>query len=188
MSNLELAPHFCENWKNTEEYLDELYELFLDTYIKRPLLWKDSGTRVSFRRQKEVDNRHASFWHIVSGGDSHEEDRVVDFERCRRIGWIRPLIESFNSAFPHQGGGFRWWISPSSRSKHSRYCISTLEFDYIVILEERPSYTLLITAYYVNRSRRRKKFMMEYQEFLKKQEPLDLRTAPGTPSTSWLMS
>lgn len=147
-----------------DEYIDNLYRRFLDELVYRPLPWKREGMAVSFRRHPEIDGRHAIFWHVISEGDGPEHTRPMHDGRCARLGWIRPLIEQFSQYFPEHKP-IHWWISGTARTRHPRYMLTRGEFDYVVIVEERPSYALLITAYPIEQNHRRRKLRRDYERF-----------------------
>lgn len=153
------------------EYLDDLFQQFLADLIRQPLYWKSPNTRVSFRRYDEIEGRYASFWHLVSGGSQTDTERSVELERCRRIGWIRPMIEAFNDDYPDEKT-ITWWKSPALKWHGRRYGLATPGFDYVLFIEERSTYALVVTAYFVEQPRRRQKFKDEHDQFWKqKQEP-----------------
>ena len=64
----------------------------------------------------------------------------------------------------------RWWIDKKRTSK-SRYVITRPEFDYIVVVEQRSNYALLITAYYAEYEHRRRKLKREHDDFWQQQGP-----------------
>ncbi|MDR6938681.1 hypothetical protein [Arcanobacterium hippocoleae] len=152
-----------------DNYIEGLYQLFLSDLITRPLAWKNNGSTVSLRRHPEIEGRHAVFWHIISGGTGAEMTRQIEHQRCIRIHWIRLLVEIFNEEFP-QETQIRWWIDEKRSSRH-RYVITRPEFDYIVVIEQRDSYALLVTAYYAEQEHRRRKLKREHDDFWQKQEP-----------------
>lgn len=150
-------------------YLDTLYQKFLAELAHGNLYWKRPDKPLSLRRQPEVEGRHDSFWHIVSGGSSVPGDRELDAERCVRIGWIRPMIQQFNREFPNEKL-VHWWITPP-RWNGDRYGLATQDFDYVIFVDERPTFALLVSAYYVRQPRRRRRFRSEHDAFWAKQEP-----------------
>ncbi len=170
MRDLPLGKRFDPARTSETEYLDALYQTFLRDLVRGNLHWKSPAMRLSLRRQPEIDGRHAIFWHIVSGGSDVEVDRELDTERCMRLGWIRPIIQQFNSDFPREKL-VHWWVSPDPRWRGRRYGLATEDYDYVVFVEERQAYALLISAYYVDRQRRRDKFRVEHNHFWEKQEP-----------------
>lgn len=182
MRDLPLGNRFDPAVTSENEYLDVLYQTFLTDLVRGDLHWKTPATKISLRRQPEIAGRHATFWHIVSGGSTAEVERELDAERCIRIGWIRPLIEQFNSDFPDERL-VHWWVSPNPRWRGYRYGLATDGYDYVVFIDERRDFALLISAYYVDRPRRRDKFRDEHDDFWKSKNRPHKRTVPGTPST-----
>ena len=164
-----IGPYFDPERSSTDEYIERLYELFLSDLISRPLRWMNTGMTVSLRRHPEVEGRHAVFWHIVTGGTGNEATRRIELQRCVRLRWVRILIEIFNSEFPNEEQ-IRWWVD-KSRSSKPRYVITRPDFDYVVVVEERIEYALLITAYYVEHQRRRRTLKREHDEYWEQQEP-----------------
>ena len=163
------------------EYIEDLYQIFLNDLVSRPLLWKSGGKEVSLRRQPEVEGRHAIFWHIITGGGGSEESRQIEHERCVRLRWVRILVELFNEEFPEERE-IRWWID-QRRASNPRYVITRPQFDYIVVIEPRAEYALLVTAYFAERQHRRRKLRRDHDGFWERQEPPKEWTAPDTPST-----
>lgn len=148
-----------------EEYIDTLYAGFLDELVNSHAQWSPNGTKVSCRRHDEMYGRHASFWHCVSGGSSDEELRILDHGRCARVHWIRPILDHFNSVYPDAGSGsINWWIS-SRNPRAPRYLIANSDFSYVVIVDERTDYALLVTAYCVEQKHRRRKLQREHEEY-----------------------
>lgn len=165
-----------------ENYIDSLYQIFLRDLVYNKAPWKDSGLYVSMRRYDEVNGRHAIFWHIITGGSTVEENRILEEHRCVRLGWILPLILKFNNDYPEEKE-IRWWID-ARRSSHPRYIITKPEYDYVVVVEERSEYALLVTAYYIEREHRRRKLRNEHDRYWSnKSRSRSSRTAPDTPST-----
>lgn len=170
MRDLPFGERFDPSVHSEVDYLDGLYQIFLTDLVRGNLHWKTPAKKISLRRQPEIEGRHAIFWHIVSGGSEVETDRKLDEERCIRIGWIRPILEQFNEDFPDEQL-VNWWVSPDPRWKGRRYGLATDDYDYVVFIEERRAYALLISAYHVQSQRRRNKFRSEHDDFRAKQRP-----------------
>ncbi|MDU5969667.1 MAG: hypothetical protein E6Z04_12000, partial [Cutibacterium avidum] len=79
------------------------------------------------------------------------------------------LIEIFNTEFPNEGD-IRWWID-TKRTSRPRYVITRPDFDYVVVVEQRPGYALLVTAYYAEQAHCRRKLQREHDAYWAKQEP-----------------
>ncbi|MDO4887224.1 MAG: hypothetical protein Q3979_00725 [Actinomycetaceae bacterium] len=173
MNSLDPDPKFDPASMSEDAYLERLYSKFRQDLIERSIRWKRNNAYVRLRREPEIKGRHAIFWHIVSGGSNNEPDRTLDPERCRRIHWIRLLVEQFNIDHPQKSTELHWWISDDPRwQKEPRYVLATLDYDYVVIIQEKRTYALLVTAYYVETPRRRAKFREQHDRYWQKQEPL----------------
>ena len=90
-------------------------------------------------------------------------------QRCIRLRWVRVLVETFNTEFPDEIE-IRWWVD-NKRASRPRYVLTRPEFDYIVVIEQRRDYALLVTAYYAEYEHRRRKLKKEHDGFWQKQEP-----------------
>ncbi|WP_204398599.1 hypothetical protein [Arcanobacterium pluranimalium] len=168
-SHFPIEPSYDPDSSSLDEYIEELYQVFLNDLVLQPLYWKSSSSKVSFRKHPTVAGRHAVFSHIITGGSPIESLRQVEFPRCIRIRWIRILVELFNKDFP-QEEQIRWWID-TKRSSNPRYIITRPDYDYVVVIEERLSYALLVTAYYAEHQHRRRKLQKDHDTYWKKQEP-----------------
>jgi hypothetical protein len=132
-------------------YLDALYAFFKQDFIdSRPVY---NRVTLALKRHPVIQNKEATFWHIISEGDS-EADRVPDMRRCERIRWPRPVIE-------HSGDtAIKIWAN--ERRGEKRICLWLEDAEYLVILAERKGYILLWTAYTVVQEHSKKKLRKEY--------------------------
>ena len=178
------APNFSSDSEaEKEQYLDTLYERFLADLVHANLVWPGEGSlRISFRRQAEIRGRHASFWHVVSEGRVREEERSLSIERCRRIGWIRPLIDEFIATYPRHDS-IQWWLSPRPAHRNRRVLVSLSTFEFVAVFDVRDEYILFVTAYFVEHPHRRRALERECMEFWTRQEPPENQTAPDAPSS-----
>ena len=146
---LVLFQDYASDWK---VYCDALYEFFQKDFIQsKP---RHSGKRFALKRHPEYDGKAATFWHLISEGDS-EEERTPEMRRCERIRWPRSIIES------QKATGIRTWNN--SRHGKLRIVIALADFSYVVIIEDRKDFVLLWTAFPVTRDHQRKKFAKEYE-------------------------
>lgn len=165
MSGLSLWPQHDPTCESESDYVSAAYQRFVDQLIAVPIPWKRGGLHVSCRRLPEHNGMHESFWHAISESPGTGQPRALKMDRCRRVHWIRPMIEEFNSVFPRQGQSISWWESAHNRSSHKRYAIARPNFDYVIFVEERPAYALFITAYPVTRPKRIQKFKKQCEDF-----------------------
>jgi hypothetical protein len=83
-----LLEDFGGDW---DRYMNELYSCFQQDYVFR-LLPFFKGVRIGLKRHPIIDNKEATFWHLISSGKV-EADRIPDIRRCERICWSRAVIE-----------------------------------------------------------------------------------------------
>jgi len=114
-----------------------------------------------------------TFWHIISSGKD-EQSKEPETDRCVKIKWIRFMIENSNSLYV--------WENERNTKKgmKQRICISDLNFDYVVILEERSPYVLLWTAYPLIYKHSKQKARREYDLYKARIAP---KSDPVIPST-----
>jgi len=140
----EWIPNFIEldeyggDWR---EYLEAVYKYFCDELVYNKAVFKNAD--VGVRRIPETDGKGFGFWHCISEGKK-EESRIPDLDRCKRIRWIRAVIDNY------QEPQVDYWQNERGREKcHLLWYDET----YLVVLAERHNkqkgnrYYLLKTAY-----------------------------------------
>lgn len=147
----------CGDLSRWGEYEDLLYSIFQEDFIKSRPDYR--GKRVAIRRHPVVQGREEAFWHLTCSDYGHKgggpKDRDPDLERCRRIRWPRAFIECSEECGAHvspQCQGVVIWSAPHKSKGQERVRVKMFleEESYLVVLEPRDEYCLLITAYYVN--------------------------------------
>lgn len=134
-------------------YLEAQYGQFCRDFIdSTPTCFHPK--RWAMKRHPLSCGKEATFWHVTSEGKT-EEDRVPDFRRCERIGWIRPMIEARGS------DRVRCW--KAVRHGEDRPIVALPDFSFLVVLTEREEYVMLWTAFYVPGERRREKYRKEWE-------------------------
>lgn len=125
-----------------QKLLDSFYERFVQDIVKGNLTYQ--GRPVAVRKHPPTDGKEFGFWHCISDG-AIEADRIPDPERCRRIGWIRAVIENCNDELVE-----RWIEQRGGQTDH----VLWFREEYVVILSERgqasdggPEWYLLKTAF-----------------------------------------
>lgn len=136
---------------NIERYLDILYEIFLGNFVRNRanLL----GVRVAIKRHPVERGKEATFWHLLSSGKT-EKERVPDLRRCERIAWPRAIIDHVLDL------EIKAWRN--ERRGEKRICLWLESAEYLVVLTDRGSYTILWTAYHVTNAHRKAKLQKEY--------------------------
>ena len=145
-------------WKN---YVEQIYDIFSREVVNGHLTYK--GLPIRCRYHEPYDGKHFTFWHLISEGEA-EEDRTPDFERCERISWISWIIRNAKNQ-----NLIRSWENEriTSRGKKTMVPLWLVSADYVVILEKRADYYLLITSYCIE-PHRKARFEQEWKEWKKK--------------------
>ncbi len=146
------------DWNN---YLQIIYKRFCDDLVFQKVTFR--GGYVAVRKIPETDGKGYGFWHCISEGQQ-EQQRIPDLERCKRIGWIRAIIEhARNDEVDY------WQNNRGSERNHLLW----YKEQYLIILAERKAnvadkkYYLLKTAYCTNGSRRIEKLRKERDAYKK---------------------
>jgi hypothetical protein len=158
-------------------YIDAVYAQYLTDLGGRKVAFR--GRPVVLRVHPEVDGKGSGFWHCTSEG-SLEADRVPDLDRCKRIAWIRPVIEN------EAAESVQYWVE--KRGGQVDHILWFRE-EYVVILSERgtrsdggPDAYLLKTAFCTLRPHEKRK-KRQACETAKKANAAPRGTASNTPST-----
>jgi len=140
---------------NFNEYIEAIYEYFKQDFIyTKP---KFNGQELSLKKYPIRDGKEATFYHITTEGDD-EENRKFDLERCERIRWSKPIIES-------DYVGLKIW--ENKRGKDENILIWFDNVEYLIILRKRKTYNIFWTAYPVTEDHRKIKLQKEYEKFIK---------------------
>ena len=135
-----------------ERYLQAVYAYFEQDFVSgRPCC---EGTPIALKRHPVIQGKEATFWHLISEGES-EGDRLPDLRRCERIRWPRPIIEHPTEPI------IKFW--ENERGSEKRVCLWLEGADYLVILARRKGYVLIWTAYPVTEPHRKRKLQREYE-------------------------
>jgi hypothetical protein len=143
-----------------QPYCDALYAIFHRDFVASKPAYPSK--RFALKRHPVHDGKEATFWHLISEG-ADESERLPDMDRCARIGWPRPMIESMAD------GDVCVW--KNSRGGNQRILIALNDFSYVVVLDEREDYVLLWTAYCVAYPNRRRKMQKEFEEWQTNNKP-----------------
>ena len=154
-----------ENYGNLwSKYEGALYDIFkTDFIINRPTF---KGKNVSVRRYPMEHDKEEAFFHVTCQDYSKNNNRVPDLRRCERIRWISAFIKNYNSCDPSvckECSGVKVWDEPYKNTKRVHLLLE--EERYIVVLEQRENYYLLITAFYFDHEHALEKKLKHYMKF-----------------------
>jgi len=104
-------------------------------------------------------DKEEGFWHLITGKDEKTKIRLPDYNRSKRLPWLRAIIDNCDSqeitSFKYEKG-----------KRKTRLYLWLKKLDYIVILEKRKNYYMLITAYYIDEEHEKRRFEKWYRNRL----------------------
>lgn len=141
---------------NYDSYIDAVYEIFCNDFIKNKAHFGFHELKMKFN--PIFQDRPYTFYHMTHEGEK-EDERLPDLRRCERIGWAKPCIENVDA------WNLRFWRQ-TRKNSGNRVCILldvTGDYDYFVVLEVRETYVLLWTAFVSTYSHETRKKLKEYE-------------------------
>lgn len=154
----------CPDFNNWMNYENNLFAIFKQDFIDSCPCYDNKN--VVTRKYPIVDNRPQAFHHLINK-DYHIEgfnQRTPDLQRCARLKWVRKFIENTDcSRFCcAECSGIKLWKSPYKSTQRIKMFLE--EERYVVIIELREQYCLLITAFYINYEHTLQKLMNEFEK------------------------
>lgn len=144
-------------------YQETIYTVFKRDFLdSKPYF---DGKRVNTRREPIEYGKEEAFFHITCQDYLKNGERVPDFRRCERISWVRSFIENYqcDPTLCECCDGIKCWREPYKAT--FRVHLLFEEERYIVILEPREKYCLLITAFYIEYDHSLNKQLQNYQQY-----------------------
>ena len=158
----------CENWAEFEKYDEILYQILKHDFIESKPQFESKN--VVIRRHPKVNEREQTFFHITSKDYKENEERCPDPRRCERIAWVRKFIENnFCIDDCEVCEGIKIW--EESYAANERVFLLLENERYVVILERRETYFLLVTAYYLDYNHSLRKMVKKYNAYTKQNAP-----------------
>jgi hypothetical protein len=142
----------------TSSYLDRLYDIFnADFNLTKPqFLGKD----VIYVTNPKIGKWEQSFYHITTFDDHNTnfQNRVIDYARAERIAWIRKVIENYQCKDGCCNGLKIYKVK-------NRIHILFEKENYIVVLEQRNTNYVLVTAYKFTKPLELEKKLKQYEYY-----------------------
>lgn len=160
LPKLELFEDYGNNWP---VYEDTLYAIFKTDFITTHPDF--DNMRVGVRHYPIVHDKEEAFYHTTCEDYFGDGERTPDLRRCERIRWIRAFIEKYDCDPTNCGNcsGVKVWREPYKN--RTRVHILLEEERYLVILENRNTYYLLITAFYLDQNHSLRKQLKKYEQY-----------------------
>lgn len=145
------------------EYELLLYSIFKDDFINSQVFYQ--GKIVKVRFQPIISGYEEAFIHFTCSHYDNDETRVPDLRRCERIKWIRSFIENHKCKeyCPNECDGIKIWDVPHKTYLRTHFLLEEEKF--LVVIEKRETYNLLITGYYLDYSHSLEKKLRQYYQY-----------------------
>ncbi|CDE23026.1 phage P1-related protein [Amedibacillus dolichus CAG:375] len=141
-----------------EKYFDYLYDVFKRDLLHNQPLYK--GLRVGARKYPLVDNKHEGFYHLTHR--DYEKTgfscRQFDTRRSERLHWIKPVIENYGCT-KNCCSRIKVW------TEKKRVHILFEDERYVVVLDNRKTYYVVVTAYYIDQTHTLNKLLKRYNYY-----------------------
>ncbi len=168
MNNCWLPPLECFNGNlcDWNIYQEKIYNIFKKDFIESFPYFQ--GLQVNIRKQPISYGKEEAFFHITCQDFSKDGHRNPDFRRCERIRWVRAFIENYqcNPNLCDSCDGIKVWKEPYKNTE--RVHILLEEERYIVVIELRKKYCLLVTAFYLDQDHALQKKLNHYNMYASK--------------------
>lgn len=158
---------YGNDWKKYDNYL---YSIFSEHFLQNHPFFM--GKEVHPRQHPMYNNKFESYFHITCGHYKNIEDRVPDLRRCERIQWPKALIENHQCNCTLNCDNYIIWKKKYKNTY--RYSLLLKDEKYLVILEERKKYFVLVSAFPLTYSHAYSD-QLEYYENAKKTENAIIR-------------
>lgn len=143
-------------------YENMLYDIFRQDFIT--LQPKFKGNRVAIRKHPIQFGKEEAFFHVTCQDYLKDGVRIPDFRRCERIRWVRKFIENHICTLGCDNcTSIKVWNKPYKNTVRTH--IMFYEKQYMVVLEKRENYFLLITAFYLEWEHTLRKKLDEYNRY-----------------------
>lgn len=156
----ELFDDYENDWK---KYEAALYAIFKSDFIDNHPYFE--GKQVNIRKHPMEYNKEEAFFHVTCQDYLKDGERVPDFRRCERIRWVRSFIENYNcdASLCPECEGIKVWNEPYKST--TRVHILLEEEKYMVVVERRVNYCLLVTAFYFDKDHTLEKKIKHYEKY-----------------------
>lgn len=145
--NLILLEEFNGQFKNYDEYLYN--EIFLKQIINNNIYFNNK--LVKLKKFPKECNREQAYFHLTTIATDKNipwSEREPDFRRCERLHWMRPSIETNHIELC--GLPCFVYYTEIYKGNRTRIHLFNEKERYLIVLEDRNDYILLITAFYIH--------------------------------------
>lgn len=157
---------FNNDYANYFDYL--YYNIFRRDLFNMKVIY--CGKKVSLKSMpRSDDGKENSYYHLTCKDYNGVRERQPDLKRCERLNWIKPALETNHQSECEKNCFlvYKTWYKNRVRTN----LLNPID-RYQIVLEERDSYWLMITAFYIDYDNRIKKQLKKYRNFTETREPV----------------
>ena len=156
----------CDDITKWDIYEEKLFQVFRNEFIENSVLYKDKQVKIRFN--PITLGRPEGFYHVTTKHYDNSKERYPDPNRCRRIKWTKAIIEkiSVNCNTCKLCNGIKIWRELYKNNNYRIYFLFQDEM-FLVIIEERGKYYLLITAIYIDYKYKLNEYLRKYEDAVK---------------------
>lgn len=163
----------CKDFGKWNEYLENIYKVFKKDFIENKPIFEEKV--VNFRKAPMDGKYEYAFIHLTHKDEYHDSsnpnDRIPDPRRAERIGWNRPIIENYKCDENCENCEKILYFEEYYKNNIRAYFLFK-NAKFLVILEKRKKYNLLITGYYIEYDNAMNKYINKYEKYKKQKTPL----------------
>lgn len=148
------------DWNNYMYYEETLYEWFWKTYLdpQYPLVFNQKIVR--YRHHPKTNDKEEVFYHLTCKKYRGDNERKPDANRIVRIKWPKAFIENYDCSNSCCVEKPLYWKDLKNKSILHKI----FHLNYLVVIEERERYCLLVTGFYVEETYYRRGLLKEYEK------------------------
>ncbi len=175
MDNCKWLPKIveCKDYNKWNEYVDILYSIFKKDFIYSKPIFEGKG--VNFRKAPMDGKYEHTFIHLTHKDEFHKSsdpnDRIPDPRRAERIGWNRAIIENYKCNESCKNCEKILYFEEYYKKNVRAYFLFK-DVKFLVIIEKRQNYNLLITGYYIEYDNAMEKYIKKYEKYKMQKTPL----------------
>ena len=150
---------------NWGQYENALYLIFKADFIDTKPTFENK--QVNIKRHPMVGDKEEAFIHITHQDYNKDGERLPDMRRCERIRWTRSFIENHNCDITKciECDGIKIWEEDAHKGTGKRIHLLLEKERYVVVIERRATYCVLITSFYIQYNHELRKKLKRHEKF-----------------------
>lgn len=144
----------CQDYNKYLEYENHIYQIFIDEYVNSSNTFL--GKRLGVRKDPKLNNRYNGFVHYICGHDM----KYPDFNRCSRIKWGKRIIDLIAADIDNTKK-----YNMKIYLKDKKYHILLEKERFLIVIEDKRDYMMLITAVYLDHNHSLRKKQKDYKDY-----------------------